>query len=668
MTYIPAVRIARQAGRPRKVLVQGGIYPLMRRGLPSETVQLGCLLQSGEPAGSPVFSGKDRHFPLVCGDVLSVLATQLPNAGEKYVHSFTGYLTELYEQILTGDRKRFPNGFWQGWQGEVNLGILIDYLFNQKLGITMDFTGGKKTIDPRLIKGDHQDLLRSFGHTCWDSLFQEYKLLGGAYQLFDYSVGRAVLATFSWAFDPSTPEGEHAHPWDFVFQSSRQASDASLIKLNAVRHILRCHAGLLLEEEGRRIDPRLFPAAQGAFLREHKAETWTEFFRIFGLGKFTRWGEGKEAEQKIFQLLKEAFPWLFDLNTPEGKHLHYVEFKEQEMFAGPEGKRLFIEHFRHVLERHYGLRMDEGRGVIDQRLFSDQGQKEFLQANGFNNWQQLVRANSFDRIFPQIPELKRPRGVGEENGSLVLALQLAYPWAFDLSRPEGEHLHPWRFPSPSKWQDPAEGRLAVEHEITQAGISWQEAPRLCDFNWFKSKGLGGLVMFYDGSPRKLFLRLFPEKFAEGAIRELDFPPAFSQNRKEASTFRRLKVGPWGKGEAAFTEFSGVRYVLDAKWAGFLVRKESLEHALIFPLSVTATGVEISGPPLAAFTLVSGVRSFRAKTEEYDPELHPFLPQEVREKLVAVGILPQNMTIEQQRALLLEIQREGLAKVLVRLQG
>ena len=175
-------------------------------------------------------------------------------------------------------------------------------------------------------------------------------------------------------------------------------------------------------------------------------------------------------------------------------------------------------------------------------------------------------------------------------------------------------------------------------------------------------------MFYDGSPRELFLRLFPEKFADGTIQELDFPPAFSHNRNEASTFRRLKASPWGKGEAVATEINGVRHVLDPKWAGFLVRRESLEHALIFSLSVTAAGVETAGPPLAAFTLVSGVRSFRTKTEEYDSERHPLLPQEVREGLAAAGSLPQNMTIEQQRALLLEIQREGLAKVLVRLQG
>lgn len=661
MSYLAPETIARAHGVPYRKNGQC-IYPLLRRGLPPKAVELGKIIQSGAKDFFPCLVGRDPFLPLVCNDHLSFLRSVIPNVAKLYVRCFETYVIALHDDLLAGKRKKFPNGFWAGWQGEINLCILTDYFFNQRLGIVMDWQ--TKTIDPRTLDSNQlTSLLASFGHTVWEDLFADYKLLGGIYRVFNGSVAKTVQTTFPWAFDLSTPEGYHAHPWDFITQNSRTAANSQQLKNEAVLHILRQHLGLVLDPKSKTFDQRLLPQNQAAFLREHGCSSWTELFRKFGLAKFTRWGGQK---QKIFRLFKEAAPWLFDLSTPEGRHLHYPDFRENKMFDGSDGRELLLEYLRHLLEKHHRLRMDEKTGYIDPRLFTLAGQKKFLKANGFKCWSEFLRKYGLEKILPQIIDFRVKLNGGKYAGSLIKAFRALYPWAFDLSRPEGKHLHFWQFPSPYKWFDLADSRIALEHELATAGIAISEAPRKCSFAWFKSVGLSGLVMYYDGSPTRVFKTLFPEKFSDGTLNEADFHFQFGLQKTAPATYRKIvKIKTW-QATRGFLEMDRVKYYFPKKYAeGYVARKESAEHVIICEAqSIAQNGKDILviGRPVKVFYTVRDKKIHRPKLIDFDEREHPFLSEDLREELFKNGILPQALSIKEQISILSHVQQNGIGQL------
>jgi len=215
------------------------------------------------------------------------------------------------------------------------------------------------------------------------------------------------------------------------------------------RYLFEQKIGLVIDKETRTIDPRLFRAGQKRFLKDQGVPDWPQLFARYKLTGGL--GEPLDSEHSIIEVFQRVYPWIFDYDTPEGQHLHFTDFKFP-ITDEARIKKMKVNEFRHILEKHAGLRMDETGRVIDTRLLDT---KQYLASQGISRWADfMVRFGSINLIY------------GQYQSSFYLIMRDAYPWAFDLTTAEGSHLHPWDFSYKRIWAGRAGrkmARAAVRH-------------------------------------------------------------------------------------------------------------------------------------------------------------------------------------------------------------
>ncbi|MFC1674978.1 hypothetical protein ACFL1K_03735 [Candidatus Omnitrophota bacterium] len=334
------------------------------------------------------------------------------------------FLCRYYEGILEGKLKAFPKGTGMGEQGRLNRIILLKYFFEVKLGLKME---EGIQVDPRLYYKNQAVFLSSFTPqlTCWDELFTKFKLWsclqwGGKW----ISVPDAFELVYPWAFDYNTAEGLHLHFLDF---QRRKESEDKLDKVNKnLRHIFEKHLGFKMKKATKVIDQRLFAGvAREEYLRQRQAENWyallkAEIGRDITLGYF---------KNSFYALIKACYPWAFDLEAPEGQHLHPWDFSYQGIW---QDEAMIEAAVRHLFERHLGL-------INAQNKKFD----ALLRPAKFDKLFKREQVNAWGSLFARY----RLEGLSASvfNNSLYRILVKYYPWIFDLDAPEYRHIHSWDF-------------------------------------------------------------------------------------------------------------------------------------------------------------------------------------------------------------------------------
>lgn len=638
---------------------------------------------------------------LLCHDILDY------GMKDRYVQAMRPVITDIYNEVQNKERLDFPKAFWQGEQGKVNIAICIDHAFSTVLGLKMDESSGN--IDRRLFKKNQPELIRSVlqegTQPTWQSLFgflhltTPYLLLGGAHS--------CIKATYPWSFNLETPEGKHLHPWDFIYKSMWIGKKGYELGVSAIRHIFEKHLGLIMDRSTSKIDERLFPEPgtvsplrQTRLPRSFGFNEWTDFFEdiglngaLYGVGKLDREGlklpavdvetvlgifldrgycvnrnwlrrgidisreefklgrvsvedftgfgmrahdimvslftagcidrEGMildhsnekkvefaeisklierdvktvfrmlkrndvgmkidyDQESRIFQLLREAidysfwrshyfamnaaYPWAFNLDTAEGHHLHPMDFQTTDLWTGKKGEVLARKTIAHVLESHMGLEMvpsgkDHPEGIIDKRLIN-KNIKEFLRMNGAEEWRDLYQRQLLFimQIVEDRPELK---------GNFARLFKWVYPWAFDLSKPEGQHLHVWDIALEFNWNHDSDVKEALMHEVKREGWTLNELPKKVTKEWLVSVGLAGLADRFSEDKMSLLKFVYPQAFINGAIRETDFinipTTVKKQPMKKISSYKMFKE------TRGFIAVNKVKYVLPKKMIGLTAR-------------------------------------------------------------------------------------------------
>lgn len=503
-----------------------------------------------------------------------------------------------YQNVLSGDSRKFPNGFWQGTQGQINAAACMEYGLKEVLGLKFDRE--TRTIDPLLLERHQKTLLATkvnHPRKNWQNLFQEIRLLGClSIPEFENSPALALMRSFPWAFDLNTDEGKHMHAWDFIVKDPWEGEKGYNLALTAIRHVFEKHLGIVMDAGTGTIDERMMPEQGTKF-----PEKYTRLPRLFGC---TQWWELFEKEgivgpligverfnNKAFLALYHAYKWAFDLNTPEGKHLHPWDFVQTGLWAGPEGRELAKTALTHVICSHLGLRMvppapRTGQFAIDERLLNGD-MRAFFSANGVSNWTELLNdrllfVNEINNSNPSLPK------------SFHQTFKWIFPWAFCLGMPEGMHAHPWNISTEFDWVNERDVIDAVTHEVNRENWTITELPEKATTEWFKKVGLGGLLDRFSNRVN-LFKFVYKEQFDNGTLNEADFPNL--QTGGEKRPYKAIAPATsYGRKAAVFT-MEGANYNLPAEYAGCCAQKMDDGIIGIFkknPSSKTGSGLKLIG--------------------------------------------------------------------------
>lgn len=324
-----------------------------------------------------------------------------------------------------------------------------------------------------------------------------------------------------------------------------------------VKYLFEQVLGLRIDERTRTIDQRLFGPNQKAFLGSQGVTDWPALFAQYKLkGMMIR---ALEQPNSVVEAVRRTYPWMFDSHTAEGQHLHLLDFPRLPKVSGPDEAR--CAELRHVLEKHLGLEMDEATGSIDQRYLGT-NQRAYLASQGVARWLDLL---------VKIEAAGLVRGVFKD--SFYLALKTAYPWAFDLSTPEGRHLHPWDFSPQGIWLNRETRIVALKHlferhlvlvvepkkisqEITTARGIKTVLQREGVNGWnelFEKHGLVCLLYSYE-------VKNTTEVQAIAALREA-YPFAFDQNSPEGAHLHPwLFRANWGREAGRGEAVTAVRHI------------------------------------------------------------------------------------------------------------
>lgn len=413
-------------------------------------------------------------------------------------------------------------------------------------------------------------------------------------------------------------------------------------KLNLIicfRYVLEEECGIVMQRKPRQIDPRLSRKKQKQFLRDTcNGGDWAIFMAQFKLQGAIQ----QTFRNSISKLMRASYPWAFNLRTPEGQHLHPDDFKYDRMWQGYKGTRLIRRMLDHRLGKHLGITMDKETQTFDSRLLRD-NQGELLASLDQTCWRNVFIAEGMDGILSSRPEFQ---------GKVGKILEWRYPWAFDWSKPEGEHLHHYDFEAKAVFTSDQELRTALLHEAAAAGWSIQALPKNISRDWLMNHGLGSLSSI----PRiELFRRAFPNEFSHGVLAEIDFRNQTSTTSLRTTALRRIKKTKAGSTPYGIAHLKRVKYYFDRSLIGFAVRQESAEHGIIYRVHRIIQPDSEPGrqySPVKAFYLVAGPKNYwRPRLLDYDPEKHPIISRTRKATLVDFGIAPHSLSIDQQKSVL-----------------
>jgi RNA polymerase sigma factor for flagellar operon FliA len=389
------------------------------------------------------------------------------------------------------------------------------HIFEKHLGFVMDEENG--IIDPRLMSPKSQaDYLQVEGVNQWSKYFDKYGYRSVVHTFFGDSFAMALMKSYAWAF--RLKNKSHLHFWEYPMQGREKAPGAERLVLVGVRHVLEEHYGLKMVDGN--IDERLLTSKGIENFSKQIGIQWGELFEINNLSAVIRFFHSTVAT------LKKAYPLAWDLNTQEGSHIHYWHFNR----AIERDDKSMEEAIRHAIEKHWCL-VDKDKNEISSMLDPANHWRIFEKFN-VNNWKELFENEGLGGVF-----------AGEFGVSIKRVLEKYYPWVFDLSRPEGQHLHDWQFGDymGGKWT-----REGQDEMIKRAGrhiiINHFKIPEDrnaimsgIDKNTLESEGLGH--------------RIFEKRFDNSLIRFLDlcFPGMFpGEDKFEAFVLlHRFGLMNWG---------------------------------------------------------------------------------------------------------------------------
>lgn len=412
------------------------------------------------------------------------------------------------------------------------------------------------------------------------------------------------------------------------------------------KHFLKKEYDLKMDELEHKIDPRLFG-------NEIKLPALLESYHLNGGFRL--------LFADLQELMMAAYPWAFDQDRPEGEYLPLDQFSPIVFGKNDRRNRLAL---RHKLEKHLGLKMNPHGRKIDPRLLRENCE-EFLRSQGYSNWRDLLAAYG---LFSPIHN-KFVDSVGQ-------FLKWVYPWAFDWSKPEGEHLHEHDYSKKSRFRTVEELRLAFFHELSAAGWTIKDIPKKVTKAWLAEHNLTDT-----DSQRNMvdyFLKIIPEEFQKIELVRGDFRSGrLRPNTTESWRRTKLKNREKDSGRC-FINLENVRYSLPAAFNGFLVRRESADHFVIYdPVSVDRFG-ELGKLPRPVKVIAVYKEKFpQGKTAyhtpeliDFDPLLHPIMTGDLKMKLLNSGILPHSLSLRQQQVLISEVlnSRENSFGLIIRRLG
>ncbi len=437
---------------------------------------------------------------------------------ETYRSLLSVQVKNIYREVLTRtERKNFPTGFWNEYQGKVNFSICLRW-------IMMHLNGPENGVS---VESVIKRLSTNEGHNAflrdevegkeknWFKFFQQerVRLLAPVQSLFNNNACEAFKFSFPEAFDLYTPEGQHLHFWDFESKKGKGAhrlDDARQAFVHTFQNHIFINGKKLVFPRDAVPETRLPELQRFTYLpRRTGTDSWTSFFKKYNLYGVIQWVP--ELERSHYLHLLEFFPWAFNLDTEEGAHLHEFDFINPEKWEGYEGVELAKKSVRHMLEKHFDLKMSAPRFIgdsyyIDTRLVEGRI-RDFLSACGAAEWRRLLTGQLYflkraQQINPHVP------------GNIVNVFKWVYPWAFDLSTPEGSHAHFWQIALEHPWAGIGEIRTIIIHELAADGITMDEIPSKATEKWFIGKRLKSVVNMFKGKA-KLFRAIFPEAFESG---------------------------------------------------------------------------------------------------------------------------------------------------------
>jgi|GEM_PF-2069072 len=523
-----------------------------------------------------MFDSPNRHLvlnPESGADVKLLVQGKLdfyPHLWKSYCEKFGPFLIEIFEETLSGDRLKMPKGTFDGFQGLINAVILARYVLEQKCVLQMSEVG--RRIDPRLLSKNQSEFLAgALGRSDnlrWTDFAGKYKI-HAAFQKFGASAQKMLEHCYPWAFNLSTPEGHHFHPWQFLTKGKWENDSGEVLARVALRHVFEKHLGFVMDMETRTIDERFFPGRYVEFLREQGAAETLDLFEKLGISGTIN--SVPRFRHKYVDAFISTWPWAFDLSTPEGKHLHYWDFfgkgfREQD-------ESMIVARGKHILESHYKLSMNPNTGRISKYLLEDGG-KRFLGKTKYENWSDFFVYSGIYRPF-------KDSGILGEDFSMVGILKKIYPWAFDLSKPEGKHIHFWRLINESHWTA-GKMRAAILHSLGEDGLFLSDFPRVSE-RWFRDKGMGGIFDRFR-SVYRIAKYVFEREFADEELQEGMFKTA---NVELIPSFRRVTSyvsNFYGK-----ATIDGRNYCFPKKFIGLHVKRMSYDFGGLYNVDFDAEG-------------------------------------------------------------------------------
>jgi hypothetical protein len=396
----------------------------------------------------------------------------------------------------------------------------------------------------------------------------------------------------------------------------------------------------------RQIDQRLLRKNQSEFLRGACGkEDWVDFMSQHKLagGFYSTFGNS------TILLMRNCFPWAFNMNTPEGEHLHLDEFRQNNLWVGEKAEKIARRVADHKIRKHLGLIFDPSTHTFDQRLLRE-NQTAFLASKEHTCWRDLFNEEGLGGLLASRKDL------GDKIGNVFKWL---YPWAFDWDKPEGEHLHPYDFEAKDAFASDKDLREAVLHEIKNEGWELKDLPQKINEKWLIEHGLESVAYI---AKLELFRRAFASEFESGLFSEADFHNQGTMRKLKVTAFRKIQRQKARNTTYGIIHIEKKVYYFPEIMIGNYARKESSEHGVIYAVKKETREEEtIKIPyPIKAFKIAAASTSFYARPEliDYDKENFPILPKDIKTSLINFGIAPHNLTISEQKSILRFVEENG----------
>lgn len=384
------------------------------------------------------------------------------------------------------------------------------HVLEKHMGLEMRMGTGERPpfIAPDLFRGRQEAFLRRHGVGRWYDMMNKFGAAGLIRgEDYDDSFCLTLEEAYPWAFDLGTPEGRHLHPWDFSPMGHWKKKEN---RIQAIRHVFEAHLGLTITPE--MVSPELLTpdGIDGLFRREGVAG-WKELFERHGISRaLDFYDAGDRAYSQAASALAEAYPFVFDLESEEGRHLHPWMFPTRGPgnWIGPMGRENARRYTSHVLERHLGL-LDVPGHRIHPDLHPRRMPKVFRR-EGVMGWLGLMEKFGLHGMF-RILFHSRPKEMLEE----------IFPWAFDLSTEEGNHLHGWQFVEEGRWERTAESDAMIRAAMHHIAVAHRHLPLEREAI---RRDLTRQVLYAEGMPKPMMRDRFNYRLA--ALFHLAFPEIF----------------------------------------------------------------------------------------------------------------------------------------------